>query len=441
MISPGLKRDGLLQVAGVCQPSGGLHRNRSRPRDHDRDHPFMPSHRVLALMLMVGALICGGKVAWARVDTRMGESRIHRLEGQVHSGTFVKSYSRIELERPQFAPAPREFQHRLWGEVEALLVRVRQGLGGDQQRQALESLKTQQPDAKRWHQSQTLMSGQIETVPTNPQAVSSFFANESQRAAADSVRERVPVLGQLTAFNFNFDLGSGTSLTESNSTSVHHRVRYGLIVRDIQPDLGGVKRASTTTTPEEIAHAGRARVQWGIGPLEEHEERPIMVEPNELPAQRSFGGLMIPSARFKGSARAESFNMSGQNRGQLPPWRFDLTQEDQLYKLTYRTQKNPQIGNVEHSLNVPLVGSLSLGQRYSETFSQVETSASGVLIDRRLPQVILHYMHLEERYRAEVQTTVRGNKVGATARTKVRGITDRPDEATEAYSLTFSKDF
>jgi hypothetical protein len=440
-MSPGVKRDGGLQVAGACQPSDGLHRTGFCTKNGNRATPPTPIQLIIVFILVAGALIYDCDVAWARVDTRTGETRLHRLEGQVHSGTFVKSYSRIELERPQFAPAPHELHHRLWGEVAGLLGRVRQGLGGDQQRQALDSLKTQQPDGKRWHQSQTLMSGQIETVPTNPQAVSSFFANESQRAAADSVRERVPVLSQLTAFNFNFDLGSGTSLPAQDSASVHHRVRYGLIVRDIQPDMGGVKRASTTTTPEEIAHAGRARVQWGIGPLDEHEERPIMLEPNEQPVQRSFGGLLIPSARFKGSARAESFNMSGQNRGQLPPWRFDLTQEDQLYKLTYRTQKNPQIGNVEHSLNVPLVGALSLGQRYSETFSQVETSASGVLVDRRLPQVILHYMHLEERYRAEVQTTVKGNRVGASARSKVLGITDRPDEATEAYSLTFSRDF
>ena len=397
---------------------------------------------LVRILFALATLVWGSSSALARVDTRAGEPRFRRLEGQVHAGSFVKKYSRAELLRPDLAPAPLQVQHKLWGEVADLLNRVRQGLGGAQQRQSLESLKTQQPDSKRWRESQTMMSGQLETVPTNPQAVGSFFANESQRVATDSVRERVPAISQLSSFNFNFDLGGGAQYPEHNSTPAQSRVRYGLIVKDIQPDMGGVKRASTTTTPEEIAHAGRARVQWGIGPLQEFEDRPIMTEhSNENKTRRSFGGILIPSAKFKGSARAESFNLGGSGQGQLPPWRFDLIQEDRLYNLTYRTQKNPQVGNMEHALNVPLIGSLSVGQRYSERFSQVETSASGLLIDKRLPQVVLHYLHLEERYKAEVQTTIKGNRVGASARSKVRGVTDRPDEATEAYSLTFSKDF
>ena len=433
------KRDGLLQVAGFCPPARILHQN---PVSLIKCASGRPAGWMAYICLIICAFIWSSSPAWARVDTRSGEPRLRRLEGQVHAGTFTKSYSRTELNRPDFSPGPRQLQHRLFGEVTDLLNRVRQGLGGAPQRQALESLKTREPEARRWHQSQTLMGASVETVPTNLRGLSSFFTNESQRAAADSVRERVPALSQLTSFNFNFDLEGGGGSSNGSHSPAQGGVRYGLIVRDILPDMGGVKRASTTASPEELAHAGRARVQWGIGPLQETEERPIMNEqPVDVQTRRSFAGILVPSAKFKGSARAESFNLGGSGRGQLPPWRFDLTQEDQLYNLTYRTQKNPQFGNMEHTLNVPLVGGLSVGQKYSESFSRVATTASGVLMDRHLPNVILHYLHLEKRYKAEVQTTVNGNRVGATARSKVRGVTDRPDEASEAYSLTFSKDF
>lgn len=432
-------RDGALRVAGFCPPCRTWHQRSLRIGVLG---VFGLSGRVVFIPMIIFVFVWSSNPVLARTDTRSGEPRLRRLEGQVHAGTFMRSYSRTELNRPDFGQAPKPLQERLFGEVSGLINRVRQGLGGAPQRQALESFRTKEPDARRWHQSQTLMDASVATIPTNINGLSSFFANESQRAAADSVRERVPALSQLTSFNFNFDLEGGAGSSSGPYSPTQNRVRYGLIVRDISPDMGGVKRASTVASAEELAHAGRARVQWGIGPLQETEDRPIMNElPADVPSRRSFAGILIPSAKFRGSARAESFNVGGAGRGQLPPWRFDLTQEEQLYNLTYRTQKNPQFGNMEHSLNVPLVGGLSVGQKYSESLSRVATTASGVLVDRQLPNVILHYLHLEKRYKAEVQTTVKGNRVGAAARSKVRGFTDRPDEASEAYSLTFSKDF
>jgi hypothetical protein len=252
----------------------------------------------------------------------------------------------------------------------------------------------------------------------------------------------VPSLKQITSFDFNFDLKPGGAIGSQENLHLQDNLRYGLIVKDIHPDLGGVKRASTTTNSEELAHAGRARVQWGIGPLSEFEERPIMASSEaSSTGQRSFAGILIPSTKFKGSARAESLGLNGAGQGQLPPWRFDLTQEEQIYNLTYRSQRNPQFGHTEHAINVPVVKSLRLGQKFSESFANIETSASGVLIDSRLPQLVLRYLHREERYRAELQTRVFGSQIGAAARTKVKGKTDRPDEANEAYSLNFSKDF
>lgn len=376
--------------------------------------------------------------AWGRVDTRAGEGRVVRLEGQVHTGTFTKSYSRDELRRPDLGHGPRDAHLRLMSEVTDLLNRVRNGLTRDQERRSLENLRTEEPEKRRWLQSQTLLNAQVETRAADPNALRQFFAAQSQRAATDAARERVPAIGQLTSLKFDFDLGPGARSASASSTD--RTLHYGLIVKDIEPDLGSAKRASTSTSSEEFANAGRARVRWGIGPLEESEDRPIMAaEEMQVSGRRSVAGILIPSTKFKGIAQPEGFD--GGVQGALPAWRFGLTQEDQLYNVTYRTRRDNQVGHVEHAFSIPLMGSLSVSRKVSETLSSVETSASGVLVDRRLPHVILRYLHLEERYRADLQTQIKGHNVGASARTKVRGKIDRPEEATEAYSITFSKNF
>ena len=375
----------------------------------------------------------------ARVDTQSGGGKVPRLEGEVHSGTYVKSYSREELKQPASDLTNREFHERFIGEVTDLMNRIRNSLSGDAERRTIDGLKTQQPDAQRWSQSQSLLSGQAETRRADSQAIRAFFASQSQRAVTNSARDRVPALNQLTSLRFDFDLQPNSRDSGAEQPSGRN-LHYGLIVRDIEPDMGGAKSASTSTTPDEFANAGRAHVQWDIGPLEEVEDRPIIPSDGaSSSAPRSIAGIMIPSTRFKGSAQPE--NLGGGSQGQLPAWRFDLTQEDRLYNLTYRTRANSQVGNVEHSLNAPLFGSLAVGQRYSEKLSQVETSASGILLDKRLPHVIVRYLHIEERYRAEVQTQIQGHRFGAAARTKVHGKVDRPEEANEAFSVTFSKDF
>ena len=375
----------------------------------------------------------------ARVDTQSGGGKIPHLEGQSHSGTFVKSYSREELKQPGADLTNRELHERFIGEMTDLMNRIRNGLAGDAERRAIDGLKTQQPDAQRWSQSQLLLSGQVETKQADSRAIRSFFASQSQKAVTNSAKDRVPALNQLTSLKFDFDLRPNSRDLGPEQPSGRN-LHYGLIIKHIEPDMGGAKSASTSTTPDEFAHAGRAHVQWGIGPLDEVEDRPIMPSDGaSSSARRSIAGILIPSTKFKGSAQPE--NLVGGSQGKLPAWRFDLTQEDRLYNITYRTRTNSQVGNIEHSLNAPLFGSLVVSQRYSEKLSQVETSASGILLDQRLPQVIVRYLHIEERYRAEVQTQIKGHKIGAAARTKVHGKVDRPEDANEAFSVTFSKDF
>jgi hypothetical protein len=194
---------------------------------------------------------------------------------------------------------------------------------------------------------------------------------------------------------------------------------------------------------DDLKYAGHAEVKWTIGPLNEDNERPVFTAPppeGEAVGGR-FGGSKYPRAKFKGNATPENFeNLAKVDNKNPPLWRFDIAQEDDLYKLTYRTQMSGKKVNAEHTFRVPIAGTAALGRRFTDNWDVIETSAYNILYDKRLPMLSVHYMHIEQRYKADIAKQFGPTAVGIEGKGKATGKVVAPEDPKEAYSFHVTRD-
>jgi len=223
-------------------------------------------------------------------------------------------------------------------------------------------------------------------------------------------------------------------------------LHYGLAVSSITMDSDTPPFASQSDSMEDLHYAGRAKVEWSIEPLTENKRRLIFQDVSPDPAPTSdvtSPYLKLPSPNFSTSATAEGSNdVTRIDARALPTMRFELTQEDGYYNLTYRTNGQGNRIGVEHTLKAPVAGTIKVGRRFDDHYRLLETSAYELLYSPDRPSLNVHQMHIEQRYTADLATRLGvSHTVSITARGEARGRVAQETERPRAYGLNYSHSF
>ncbi len=416
--------------------------------------------RVPMLVMIVTTTLFVTPEAWARIQSGKAEPAFVIGGVKAAESNFVtKTYTKEELSKKMPGNPVVTMDQRLMTEVTGVLNGIARNLSGSDQRAAIDNLRSRAPtddemglriaafgdtegDWSTQGPGNDKLSGKKAAAP---EAIRTFFAGESQKVASANAKSRVPFFSRFgQGFKWDFNLGSlfGKKDQAPAQTAAKGNVRYGLIVQDIKVDKNAPKRAALNDSTDELQYAGHAEVEWTIGPMTEEQGRKVYHEEAKVEGGRpTIGGIRIPSPKFKGGATPENFeNLAKVTEANKPLMRFDLTQEEGLYNMAYRTELTGKKISVEHAFTVPVAGTVALGRRFNDNWDVIQTSAYNVLYDKRLPLLSVHYMNIEQRYKADLSYNFKGHVVGVGARAEATGTVASEAERPEQYSVNYTHD-
>lgn len=398
-----------------------------------------------ALMIVVTTTIFVSPEAWARIQEGRAEPVL--VGADDGAGTMTKRYTKEELSQKMPENPIVGMDQRLVQEVSGVLNRMARGFSTTETQAAMEKLKTQMPTDTDAGLSVAALKEVPVTKKTDALKLRLFMTSESQKAASATAKSKVDLVNRLgNGVSFGLNVGQLLGMSKKDQgeqTAQRGTVRYGLIIKDIVPDENAPKRAAIADSGDEYQLAGHAEVQWTIGPIDEAQGRKLFPAGGDEAADNaSFFGLKVPSPNFKGNVTPENTeNLTQVGKGALPTWKIDIAQEEELYKLTYRTQMDGEKLSVEHEFKVPVAGTVALGRRFTDSWDVIETTAYNILYDKRLPMLSVHQMNIEQRYKADLAKTYGNHTIAVEMRGEAKGeVTDEADRA-RAYSLNYTNKF
>lgn len=285
-----------------------------------------------------------------------------------------------------------------------------------------------------------------------------FMLGQTQKALGDHAKDNVSFYQRFkSGMSLKFNIGEFFGVKKHNQEFANvpqGKIRYGLLVKDIIPANDAVAMASLGgSEEEEMRYAGHADVHWTIGPLEEEAGRKVfnfsetIESPPNADSHVTIASMMerikLPSTTFgmrvePGNADQQFTNVSGGM-----PIKTTIEQEQGLYRLTYMASSSAgSKGQMAHEMRVPIAGDMSLGRRFDEKFNVVQTSAYNILMDKRFPVISVHYMNLEDRYRAEAGFERKFGRVTMEAGYHTNGMkaADLPEVQRDNIKLNYGKD-
>ena len=149
----------------------------------------------------------------------------------------------------------------------------------------------------------------------------------------------------------------------------------------------------------------------------------------------------MPKPAFKGSAKPEIDNLAGIGGDTMPAWTVQLQQEEGYYTLLYKTKSSGERISEEHQLRVPLVGEAAIGRRFDDRFHAIETALYNVLVDKNLPVVSVHQMHIEERYRVHAEHSIGPHGLGFDYKSQTKALAVKDKDKPESYSVSYNRTF
>jgi len=397
-----------------------------------------------AFVLIVSATISFTPEALAKMKDSES-SPIIMIKQESEPNIMVKTYTKEELSKKMPANPITNLNQRLVAELNGLINGVRRNFGGGDQAAQLEALRTLTPTEDDVNFHHALLKDAPQTRKANHLAIRQFMGSEAQKVASSTVKSRLPLIDAFGS-GFNFNLDFDTFFGESKQKNPNSgNVRYSLILKDIQPIKGHDRAAISSDLSEDLQYAGHADVEWTIGPLMEEHNRKILAEPPmdlQKKETRTFLGVRIPKFSFKGSVKPENFdNLSKVNKEAMPSWLLSLSQTEGFYNMTHRAEFDGKKVSTEHLFRTPVAGTVEVGRRFSDNWDVLQTSAYNILYDKRMPLVSVHYLNIEQRYSADLGTTVGNTNVSISARDKAKGVVASEADRPESYSINVTKSF
>lgn len=367
--------------------------------------------------------------------------------GKAEARFVTRAYSKEELRKSSAPANPNiDFNQKLGEEVATLLNLMSQGFKDAAKTQRLNDLQSKEPGKGAFTERAAALQDAPKSPETDVKGVRSFFGLEFQKVARKEAKEKIRAFDKLIKLA-KVDLKVGSLWKRSSPPQeTSGSVRYGLVVKEIVPNQNVPQMALISDSEEELRYAGHADVHWTIGPVNEAPGRIFEGMSFESPAAKKADerfNLKLPKPDFHTNVSTDPIeDLTKVETSPLPNVRFELLQDEDYYKLSYSaTPQGKQVG-MEHQFKIPVSGTLALGRRFNDKFQVVETSAYNVLVDKRLPGLSLHQMHIEQRYSADLGTTLPGNQeITLTARGEAKGPVAKEADRPEAYGLTYKREF
>lgn len=347
------------------------------------------------------------------------------------------TYSKDELKKTMPANPVTTLEGRVLSEVNELFKRMTAA-----QTDPLKALAVTQPDKTTTLVQMAALKDPPVRAATNVDGIRGLLAGEMQKAGSAQGKRHFNYVDKFNSgLGFNLDIASVFGGGKKEGQKAEGTVRYGLVLEEINPDPNAPQRAAVGDMQSEMAFAGHADVKWSIGPIDEAHGRKLF-NVADVDAKSEQGMMKyLPKPGFNGKVTPENFeNLAKVNKDNMPAWRLDLSQEQGYYTLIYRTKPSGERLSEEHQFMAP-IGDMKVGRRFNDKFEVIQTSAYNILIDKRLPLISIHQMHIEERYTADCTYVIDGHSIGVTARAEAKGKVT--DEATrpEGYTLNYGKSF
>jgi hypothetical protein len=415
--------------------------------------------------LIVAATFSVSPEIYAQIEN--GESEAYLVMSNNQDDDFT-SYSDEDLAKSMPENPSITLNQRILSEMNALLNQIGKNQGKGDSKKSRSSVMSSEVSKKSYMEHLSAWKEAPASKEADGGKISEFFNVEAQRAGSDMAKTRISFLQSIkSGFKFDFDLGKlfggGSSQVESPAKG---SVRYGLILKDITP-VSASDRAAISSDYDELAYAGHADVEWTIGPISEDEGRKLFNfsdvhstkkgnGKNRSSGSRtasnksegnseSFENVNIPSGKFNFGAKPDDVGNLGRT-GSLdvfPNVKWQMTQEDGLYQLEYRTKSDGTKIDAHHNFKLPIAGTMKLGRRFDDNWHILSTSAYDILVDKRAPLLSVHYMHMDQRLKGEIKHKLDNNaSVSLTGVGKATGMGKKAGKkADESYKAGYTIKF
>ena len=335
---------------------------------------------------------------------------------------------------------------RVADELTAILLRMAKNQATEKSRQTQQGLVTVQPSKNDYMFRLASLKDAPQTRTAEGPAILGYMGGEGQKAGSDHIKENVQLINQVQkGLSFNLDFSS-IFQRKSKNARPSGQLRYGLVLKDIKPDPRAPKRAAIGDMSDDLIYAGHAKVEWTIGPLDEERGRVIYKGAMNLDSSDSNPKASIwyyiPKPSFRVHFKPELGNLTGLNGQNLPKWTIELHQDEGYYTLVYQTKTTGERIAQEHRFKIPIYRQMNIGRRFNDKWQVIETNASNILIDKQLPIVSVHQMHLEQRYKVEAAQNIGRHRLGFAHQSEAMNPqivieNQRP----ESYSLKYETEF
>jgi hypothetical protein len=192
----------------------------------------------------------------------------------------------------------------------------------------------------------------------------------------------------------SFNVGAGA---EDEKTVAARPVRYGLIVKNVEPNPEQLRLASVPMTMSDdymlVQHAPKARIQYEIGPLLHEAELADSSIPLAM-TETADWLQSLPEFQFRGRIAARGAPTANQI---LPPQSILLEQSQGFYALDIHSSQLFHKDAVFHRIRVPLAGTMILHEERDEKFKKTRSTLENIYVNGPLA-LNFDYFGLEKRY-------------------------------------------
>jgi hypothetical protein len=196
-----------------------------------------------------------------------------------------------------------------------------------------------------------------------------------------------------SGFRFDFTKKSGASRGPQATP-----VRYGLILRDIEPSKETYAVAALGADMQLFQQAPRAELVYDIGPLPmiENNARVFSVNLSEPAKQERQWTSYLPDYHFKGKVVSKGRPTLAQP---IPKQGLTLEQADGLYNTEIIFANGLRKESIVHRFFIPVYGSMRIAEEYDEQFRPRKVLFTDIYSHGGLSFNIEHHL-VEERYQA-----------------------------------------
>lgn len=278
------------------------------------------------------------------------------------------------------------------------------------------------------------------------------MTGHSSRVLGQSITEKVEVISAFQR-GLQFDMNLKTLFSNSNSASAPSspELRYGLVLKDIEPSTDSIRQAAIGEfRPEDLAYAGQAKVVWGVEPILRLPDAPMFAvsrpttdysDPSKADTRGLFSTISLPdpdfAARVTPKATAESL------KDGVPPMQITLEQKQGYYWTEIHSKVNFKKDFLKHGMRIPFYKAAHVQQLLTEDFDPEKTSICNVLGDAHKPIVNINYFYADERYTGDLFMVRNRWIIGFTAEAAPRSnpIADLGKGHGERYEIKIGTDF